>query len=972
MPPLRQFSCRTTSLILLALFWLAPTSLLAGGGPFNTLVVVNTNSADSVELGDYYAAAHGIPAHHICRLGITNPVSVTSNEFRSLLLAPITNHVATNGLAGQIDYVVLCGDFPTRVRYVEGVSASLFYGFKNAPSYGEGGCTLPTYTTNAFYRAERAFRSADGWNATNGFIAFHLIASNLPTAKLVADRGAAAQSSFPPSTVQLFFLGDAARGVREKLFPRAQFSCTSLPGLPLDCLIAPAYTNMTGQTNVMGYHDGYGNIPSGVRTGNIWLPGAYADHMTSCGGMIPDPCYGQSTILDWMAIGATASYGTVAEPCNYLAKFPDPLLGFYYARGFTIGESYAMSVEAPYQGLFAGDPLAAPFAASPMMTVTSHTPYQIVIGTIPVQVSAAARSNGAPAAGLDLHLDGRFQTNLVTVSPTRNNQLSVAVGNRTNTSTITPVNDTLFDAVGALADDINSDPAQIVSATAHGDRLELIYKQFDHAGDNVQVSASVSQGTAAALTLGVGLAATNLAPSIYPARKDLYLATQTSAGANAGDTITHIITLTNGVAVTNILVATQGEKPTNLLERLRSAINTNDILMATNGVRYDRLANSPNYFGAFFARTPGPDGAGIQIDYSVSAVSNTTGLKTNYNFSAFMQDRPDDIRARASILFHVRPTNGILAATTSLATTNLSDGIHVLDFIARDGSAVAAQSRFTLPLVVANTSCVLTVSSAHGTATPPGGIYLHPPGTILTNSVAAPDPANDTQLVCAGWAMTGNEPASGTDTNFTMTLTNHATLTWLWATNYWLDTEAAEQGSVSVADSWQLAGSTTQITAVANAYYHFTHWSGSVSSADNPLDLLMDAPKAVQANFDTNYAPYGTPEWWLAQFGWTNDFDAAETNDEPDGFPAWQEYIADTDPTNAASYPRVASIATDGTNPVVAWPASSNRVYQIHHLEDLIADSWITQQLSLGTGEWTDTNPPPATSRYYRIAPRLP
>lgn len=972
MPPLRQFSCRTSRL-LLALLWLAPASLFAGGGPFNTLVVVNTNSADSVELGNYYAAAHGIPGHHICPVGIdTNLVSVTSNEFQSLLLDPITSHIATNGLAGRIDCLVLCQAFPTRVRNVEGVSASLFYGFKNAPSYGEASCNLPTYTTNAYYRAERAFRSADGWNSTNGFIAFHLIASNLPTAKLVADRGATAQSSFPPSTVQLFFLGDAARGVREQLFPRAQFSCTSLPGLPLDCLIAPAYTNMTGKTNVMGYHDGYGNIPSGVRTGNIWLPGAYADHMTSCGGMIPDPCYGQSTILDWMAIGATASYGTVAEPCNYLAKFPDPLLGFYYARGFTIGESYAMSVEAPYQGLFAGDPLAAPFAASPMMTVTSHTPYQIVTGTIPVQVSAAARSNGAPAAGLDLYLDGRFQTNLVMVSPTRNNQLSVAVGNRTNTATVTPVNDTLFDAVGALADDINSDPAQIVSATAHGDRLELIYKQFDHAGDNVQVSASVSQGTAAALTLGVGLAATHLVPSIYPARKGLYLATQTSAGANAGDTITNIITLTNGVAVTNILVATQGEKPTNLLERLRSAINTNDILMATNGVRYDRLANSPNYFGAFFARTPGPDGAGIQIDYSVSAVSNTTGLKTNYNFSAFMQDRPDDIRPRASILFHVRPTNGVLAATAAFDTTTLADGVHTLDFVARDGSAVAAQSRFTLPLVVANTSCVFTVSSAHGTSSPPGGLYLHPPGTALTNSVSAPAAVGGTQIVCTGWAMPGNDPTNGSSTNFTMTVTNDAALEWLWATNYWLDTAAAEHGSVDTPDSWQPAGISAPITALADPYYHFSNWTGSVSSTNNPLDLLMDAPKSIQANFATNYAAQGTPEWWLALHGWTNDFDAAETNDEPDGFPAWQEYIADTDPTNAASYPHISAIARDGTNPVIAWPASSNRVYQIHHIEDLLDTPWITQQLSLGTGEWTDTNPPPATSRYYRLAPRLP
>ena len=30
--------------------------------------------------------------------------------------------------------------------------------------------------------------------------------------------------------------------------------------------------------------------------------------------------------LDWLESGATASYGTVSEPCNHLQKFPHPQL----------------------------------------------------------------------------------------------------------------------------------------------------------------------------------------------------------------------------------------------------------------------------------------------------------------------------------------------------------------------------------------------------------------------------------------------------------------------------------------------------------------------------------------------------------------------------------------------------------------------------------------------------------------------
>ena len=965
----------------LVLLGLAPAALFAGGGPFNTLVVVNTNSASSVELGEYYAAAHGIPDHHICRLGIdTNLATITSNQFYALLNAPITNHIAANGLTNQIDFVVLCQEFPTRINNAQGVSASLFYG----PRYGgTSGCYWPTaFTSNEYFHAERAFRSADGWSSTNGFIAFHLVASNLPTAKLVVDRGAAAQSSFPSAAIYLYMLGDQARGVREQLFANTQFSFSSLPGLPISCVFPPLYELLSGKTNVMGYHDGYPSLFDWVRTNNVWMAGAYADHLTSYAGCIANltNVTTQSTVLDWMGVGATASFGPVNEPCAYLEKFPDPLMGFFYARGFTIGEAYAMAVMAPYQGLFAGDPLAAPFAAPPVMTVTSQVPGQIVTGTVPVLVSAAARSNGVPAAQLDLYLDERFHTNLATLGPTKNNKLSIVVGGRTNTATV-GTGASLFDAVAALATAVNADAGSTVSARARGDRLELVYDNYDHAGDNVPISASVSTGTAAALTLGVGLAATNLVPSIYPARATFYLRAHTngvaSTLANAGDAISCTITLTNGVAVTNILVATAGERITNLLERLRAVIITNETLMATNGVRYDRLARSvPNMvdMGCFFARTPGPDGAGILVHYVVTPVVTNWGLRTNYNFSAFLRDWPDDIRPRASILFHVRPTNGVLSASASLNTTTLSDGLHTLDFVARDGSAVAAQSRCTLPLLVANTSRVLTVSSAHGAGAPPAGIHWFSPGAGLTNSVAVPAPVGGTQLFCTGWTMAGNQPLSGTGTNFAMTLTNHAELTWLWTTNYWLDTEAGAHGAVNVADAWQPADAATQIAAAADAYWHFVDWTGSVADTNNPLALWMDAPKAVQANFAANLAASNVPEWWLADHGWTNAFDAAATNDaEPDGYFTWQEYVADTDPTNSDSHPRMAFVATWRTNePILTWPASTARLYQIHWCDDIIVGQWDMQQLGLGANTWTDTNPPPPTNRYYRIAPQIP
>ena len=93
-----------------------------------------------------------------------------------------------------------------------------------------------------------------------------------------------------------------------------------------------------------------------------WLPGALADHLTSFGGAL-DGKSGQMTALAWIAAGATASYGTVSEPCSHAQKFPHPrVLLRHYTHGATAIEAYWKSVAWPQQGLFIGEPLAAPFA----------------------------------------------------------------------------------------------------------------------------------------------------------------------------------------------------------------------------------------------------------------------------------------------------------------------------------------------------------------------------------------------------------------------------------------------------------------------------------------------------------------------------------------------------------------------------------------------------------------------------------
>ena len=122
------------------------------------------------------------------------------------------------------------------------------------------------------------------------------------------------------------------------------------------------------------------------------------------------------------------------------------------------------------------------------------------------------------------------------------------------------------------------------------------------------------------------------------------------------------------------------------------------------------------------------------------------------------------------------------------------------------------------------------IASAHGTGTPPFGTYTNLYGTVLTNSVSAMDTQGTTQYVSAGWAMAGNDPASGGTNSFIMMQTNSATLTWLWQTNYLLSGSSGGNGTVSGSTNG-FYGSGTAVSVAASPLlgYHFAGWTGDAT-----------------------------------------------------------------------------------------------------------------------------------------------
>jgi len=112
----------------------------AGGSGLNVVVVVNQNSANSVQLGNDYCAKRSVPSQNLFRM--TNwpsgVVAWSRSDFETYLRDPLLAHLSAVGLTNQITHVLLSMDIPHRVEESgsgNSTTAVLFYGFKTNTPY---------------------------------------------------------------------------------------------------------------------------------------------------------------------------------------------------------------------------------------------------------------------------------------------------------------------------------------------------------------------------------------------------------------------------------------------------------------------------------------------------------------------------------------------------------------------------------------------------------------------------------------------------------------------------------------------------------------------------------------------------------------------------------------------------------------------------------------------------------------------
>jgi uncharacterized protein (TIGR03790 family) len=298
-------------------------------------VVINAADPESVAVGEYYVRQRGIPARNVVRVSFPAKPSLAPEDFTA------ASAQLARSMPGGVQALALAW---TRPWLVGCMSATAAFAHGYDPRFCATGCR-PTPLSKYFDSDMRLPFSELGMRP-----AMLLAGSSVRAARATIDAGIAAERTHLRGTAYLMRTDDKARNVRAAGFPatlrlkRAEFE-----------IVIRDMNALFDARDVLFYFTGRTRV-EGLETLKF-RPGAIADHLTSNGGtLLGSP---QMSSLAWLDAGATASYGTVTEPCSFPQKFPQPAIVMRrYLEGETLLEAYWKSVAMPSQGVFIGEPLA--------------------------------------------------------------------------------------------------------------------------------------------------------------------------------------------------------------------------------------------------------------------------------------------------------------------------------------------------------------------------------------------------------------------------------------------------------------------------------------------------------------------------------------------------------------------------------------------------------------------------------------
>ena len=417
------------------------SSCVAGGGPENVFLLVNSTSQDSMTVANHYIDLRKIPANNVFYLDYRKSQLVTTGRvFRDQILLPTLAEIERRGLPAQIDYLVYSSGFPWRIDFTKDFPDEKFPPQLRPIASLTGATYLAAFVVNK--RKEFAGLNTNFYaspvntevTVSHGFCAQYQWA---PGGKMASGNGigyflsailgvtdgrgnsadeiisclrssAAADGTQPKGTIYYVKNGTVRSKPRHDGFDRA-IRKIRLLGVQAEILEGMV---LNRKPRVMGLTSGSPQL--GVRnSGCNFLPGAFCDNFTSAGGnfVVPKNPPGQTCVSEFLRAGAAGASGTVIEPYSIAQKFPSADLHVHYVHGCSLAEAFYQSVHGPYQQILVGDPLCQPWADTPQVTVSGVTDgdrIRDVVEIVPVAKTHSSRK----VKSIELYVDGK-RTQLV-------------------------------------------------------------------------------------------------------------------------------------------------------------------------------------------------------------------------------------------------------------------------------------------------------------------------------------------------------------------------------------------------------------------------------------------------------------------------------------------------------------------------------------------------------------------------------
>ena len=328
----------------------------------HVLVVINSDSSDSREIGNYYVEKRNVPTDQVCRIRCTVDETIPVKDFDAQIAAPIRAFVARKELDGRIDYIVLTRGIPIKVegslpegeglagpRSVDSLLTCLDNGLRPDKN---------PWLDNPYFKMDEPFSH----KKFGIYLVTRLAAYNVPDAKDLIDHALAAT---PERSLFLFDVDPNRDNESFGKWNKQMIAASeALEKHRFDVEVDKTDKFVTA-SGLMGYaswgsNDGHYDWQNYKKLS--FSPGGIAEtYVSTSARSFVKQKEGQSEIGDLIAGGCTGVKGYVSEP--YVVACCDVSNLFdRYTRGYNLAESfYAASPFIYWKDLVVGDPLCRPY-----------------------------------------------------------------------------------------------------------------------------------------------------------------------------------------------------------------------------------------------------------------------------------------------------------------------------------------------------------------------------------------------------------------------------------------------------------------------------------------------------------------------------------------------------------------------------------------------------------------------------------